>query len=130
LLARATETVKPNDEGRSMKHWFASALCILASLIGAKSFAAGVTGAGLEEVTVTARRVVLAGEPRAASEGTVLAEQLENRPLLRVGELLEVVFATKTLRAHAYRVRWKRLHRSALPSIMHRDGSAGFAFAI
>jgi hypothetical protein len=74
-----------------MKHWFASALCILASLIGAKSFAAGVTGAGLEEVTVTARRVVLTGEPRAASEGTVLAEQLENRPLLRVGELLEVV---------------------------------------
>jgi hypothetical protein len=54
-------------------------------------FAAGVTGANIEEVVVTARRVVLMGEPRAASEGTVLAEQLENRPLLRVGELLEVV---------------------------------------
>ncbi len=55
------------------------------------AFAAGITGANIEEVVVNARRVVLTGEPRAASEGTVLAEQLENRPLLRVGELLEVV---------------------------------------
>lgn len=53
--------------------------------------AAGVTGADLREVVVTARRIELTGEPRVASEGTVLAEQLENRPLLRVGELLEVV---------------------------------------
>ena len=53
--------------------------------------AAGVTAADIEEVTVTGRRIVLGGTPRAASEGTVLAEQLENRPLLRVGELLEVV---------------------------------------
>jgi hypothetical protein len=52
---------------------------------------AGVTGADLREVVVTARRVVLQGEPRVASEGTVLGEQLDNRPLLRVGELLEVV---------------------------------------
>lgn len=64
-------------------------LASLASLQPA--LAAGVTGADLEEVVVTANRVVLAGEPRAASEGTVLGEQLENRPLLRVGELLEVV---------------------------------------
>ncbi len=53
--------------------------------------AAGVTGADLEEVVVTGRRIVLGGEPRAASEGTVLGEQLAARPLLRVGELLEVV---------------------------------------
>ena len=53
--------------------------------------AAGVTAADIEEVTVTGRRIALGGTPRAASEGTVLAEQLENRPLLRVGELLEVV---------------------------------------
>ncbi|MDR2877999.1 MAG: TonB-dependent receptor [Chromatiales bacterium] len=40
---------------------------------------------------VTADRIALTGEARAASEGTVLAEQIENRPLLRTGELLEVV---------------------------------------
>ena len=34
---------------------------------------------------------MLAGTPRAASEGTVFHEQLENRPLLRTGEILEVV---------------------------------------
>jgi hypothetical protein len=53
--------------------------------------AGGVTGAELEEIVVTGQRILLTGEPRAASEGTVLAEQLEARPLLRVGELLEVV---------------------------------------
>jgi hypothetical protein len=60
-------------------------------LLAPLSQAGGLTGADLEEVTVTARRIVLTGTPRAASEGTVLAEQLHNRPLLRVGELLEVV---------------------------------------
>ena len=55
--------------------------------------AGGVTGADLEEVTVRANRLALGGAPRAASEGTVLGEQLENRPLLRVGELLETVHA-------------------------------------
>jgi hypothetical protein len=53
--------------------------------------AAGVTGADLEEIVVSAGRILLSGEPRAASEGTVLGEQLAARPLLRVGELLEVV---------------------------------------
>ncbi|MGD9597506.1 MAG: TonB-dependent receptor [Steroidobacteraceae bacterium] len=53
--------------------------------------AGGVTGADLDEVTVRANRLPLAGLPRAASEGTVLGEQLEYRPLLRVGELLETV---------------------------------------
>lgn len=53
--------------------------------------AAGVTGADLEEVVITGKRVVLSGQPRAASEGTVLAAQLASRPLLRVGEMLEVI---------------------------------------
>lgn len=65
----------------------AVAFCALPSF----SMAAGVTGADIDEVVVTAQRIKLSGTPRAASEGTVLAEQLENRPLLRVGELLEVV---------------------------------------
>jgi outer membrane receptor protein involved in Fe transport len=59
--------------------------------VAATAFAGGVTATDLEEIVVKAERVVLAGNPRAASEGTVLHEQLENRPLLRTGEMLEVV---------------------------------------
>ena len=58
---------------------------------GQAAEASGVTGADLEEIVITANRILLTGEPRAASEGTVLGEQLASRPLLRVGELLEVV---------------------------------------
>ena len=58
-------------------------ICAVPSL----SMAAGITGADIDEVVVTAQRIKLSGTPRAASEGTVLADQLENRPLLRVGEL-------------------------------------------
>jgi hypothetical protein len=55
------------------------------------AFAAGVPGVGLEEVVVTAKRGQLIGQVESASQGTVLAEQLENRPVLRPGEVLEVV---------------------------------------
>lgn len=67
--------------------------CKIAGLLATVTpvWASGVTAANLEEVVVTAGRIVLAGEPRAASEGTVFHEQLENRPLLRTGEILEVV---------------------------------------
>ena len=64
---------------------------IASASLGPVLIAAGVTAADIQEVVVTGRRIPLGGAPRAASEGTVLAEQLENRPLLRVGELLEVV---------------------------------------
>ncbi len=66
-------------------------LALSACVLHGQAIAGGVTGADLEQVTITARRIALQGSPRAASEGTVLAEQLQNRPLLRVGELLEVV---------------------------------------
>jgi hypothetical protein len=56
------------------------------------SWAAGVPGVGLEEVTITATREgELLGHVASASEGTVLGEQLETRPVLRTGEVLEVV---------------------------------------
>ncbi len=55
------------------------------------AFAGGVTATEIEEVVVTANRIALGGNPRAASEGSVLHEQLVNRPLLRTGEVLEVV---------------------------------------
>jgi hypothetical protein len=54
--------------------------------------AAGVPGRDIGEVTVTATRSgKLIGNADSASEGTVLGEQLETRPVLRTGEVLEVV---------------------------------------
>ncbi len=49
------------------------------------------TATPLEEIVVTATRIGLIGESRAASEGIVFAIQLEGRPVLRPGEVLEVV---------------------------------------
>jgi hypothetical protein len=55
------------------------------------ALAAGVPGE-LDEVVVTARRLVgLTGRTFSATVGTVLGEQLETRPMLRTGEVLEVV---------------------------------------
>lgn len=45
----------------------------------------------LEEVVVTGRRQVLAGEARTASEGVVGQMDLAIRPLLRPGDVLESV---------------------------------------
>jgi len=53
-------------------------------------WAAGVPGK-LEEVTISAKRVELLASADSASVGTVLAKQLQNRPILRTGEVLEVV---------------------------------------
>jgi TonB-dependent receptor-like protein len=47
--------------------------------------------ARLEEVVVQARRTGLVGEVRSASQGTVTRLQLETRPVLRTGELLETI---------------------------------------
>ena len=45
----------------------------------------------LDEVVVTDQTVGLPGTASSSSEGTVNAAQIENRPLLRAGEILEVV---------------------------------------
>lgn len=79
---------------RFMRAWKVRCAPTVFAAIGvvtSTAFAAGITGADITEVVVSSNRIVLTGEPRSASEGTVLAEQLENRPLLRTGELLEVV---------------------------------------
>jgi len=55
------------------------------------TWAGGVPTAVLEEVTVMGQLDKLHGAPRSASEGVVTSEQLELRPVLRTGELLEVV---------------------------------------
>jgi hypothetical protein len=45
----------------------------------------------LEEIIVTGQRKGLIGKADSATEGTVLPEQLQARPVYRVGELLETV---------------------------------------
>ncbi|HEU4428071.1 MAG TPA: TonB-dependent receptor [Myxococcota bacterium] len=53
--------------------------------------AAGAAALGVEEIIVTGRGDSLVGAAESASQGTVGAEQIELRPLLRVGEVLETV---------------------------------------
>jgi hypothetical protein len=61
-------------------------------VVPASAGASGIpTATPLEEIVVTASRIGLVGESRAASEGIVPAIQLEGRPVLRPGEVLEVV---------------------------------------
>jgi outer membrane receptor protein involved in Fe transport len=55
------------------------------------SFAGGVPTTVIDEVIVTGRLDRLQGTPVSASQGVVTDEQLELRPVLRTGELLEVV---------------------------------------
>ncbi len=69
-------------------------LCALA--LPAPAWAAGVptleTGnQTLEEIVVIGQRKGLVGVANSATEGTVLPEQLQMRPVYRVGELLETV---------------------------------------
>ena len=72
--------------------WIARATVMSGLALPAIVWAAGVPGRGIEEVTVTATRTgELVGQVSSASEGTVLAAQLETRPVLRTGEVLEVV---------------------------------------
>lgn len=59
-------------------------------------FAAGIPGSvddvdALLEVTISGQRLPSLALAESASMGTVLAEQLQNRPVLRTGEVLEVV---------------------------------------
>lgn len=70
-------------------------LCMLGRLsflaaLPSMSWAAGLPGRTLEEVVVQSTHD-LVGESDSASEGTVFAAQIENRPVLRTGEVLEVV---------------------------------------
>ena len=55
------------------------------------SFAGGVPTTIIDEVVVTGRLDRLQGMPVSASQGVVTDEQLNLRPVLRTGELLEVV---------------------------------------
>jgi outer membrane receptor protein involved in Fe transport len=64
---------------------------VLAVLASMDSRAAGVPADDLAEVLVTARKHALIGNVESSSQGTVTRTQLETRPVLRAGELLETV---------------------------------------
>lgn len=55
------------------------------------ALSAGIPGVGLEEVVITGQQADLIGRADSASQGTLTIEQLENRPILRPGEVLEAV---------------------------------------
>jgi outer membrane receptor protein involved in Fe transport len=57
----------------------------------ATAFAAGVPTHDLAEVIVSAKRHALIGQVESSSQGTVTRQQLETRPVMRTGELLETV---------------------------------------
>lgn len=70
----------------------AATACGFAFVIAPQLCAAGgIPTAVLEEVTVVGQLDRLRGHPASASEGVVTDEQLALRPVLRTGELLEVV---------------------------------------
>ena len=61
------------------------------ALAGAGANAAGVPTDDLEQVIVLGKKHGLIGQVDSASRGIVLSDQIENRPISRPGELLEVV---------------------------------------
>jgi outer membrane receptor protein involved in Fe transport len=69
----------------------ASTLGLALGITASSAFAAGVPADDLSEVVVTAERHKLIGEVESSSQGTVTRAQLETRPVLRTGELLETV---------------------------------------
>jgi outer membrane receptor protein involved in Fe transport len=61
------------------------------TLAAPATFAAGLPTDDLEEVVVTAQRRGLVGRVESSTQGTVTRAQLETRPVMRTGELLETV---------------------------------------
>jgi len=64
---------------------------IALGLTTSSTFAAGIPTDDLAEVVVTARSHQLIGHVESSSQGSVTRAQLETRPVLRTGELLETV---------------------------------------
>jgi len=63
---------------------------IALGITASSSFAAGIPTDDLDEVVVTASRKLI-GHVESSTQGTVTRAQLETRPVLRTGELLETV---------------------------------------
>ncbi len=63
----------------------------IATLIASGAQGAGITGNTIEEITVYGSDKVLTGNPLSATEGYVFGAQLQQRPVSRPAELLELV---------------------------------------
>jgi outer membrane receptor protein involved in Fe transport len=63
----------------------------IATLIATGAHGAGITGNSIEEITVYGSDKVLTGNPLSATEGYVFGAQLQQRPISRPAELLELV---------------------------------------
>ncbi len=74
-----------------MKRLTATIGCAALFATASAAFAAGVPTDDLDEVIVTAGRHTLIGKVESSTQGTVTRAQLETRPVLRTGELLETV---------------------------------------
>ena len=66
-------------------------LLLAAPLLGAPVLAQSQEQPTLEEIEVTGRSLNLVGEATSASEGLVSQEEIELRPILRTGDVLELV---------------------------------------
>ena len=63
----------------------------IALAIAGNTQSAGITGNAIEEITVFGSNKVLTGNPLSATEGYVFGAQLQQRPISRPAELLELV---------------------------------------
>ena len=63
----------------------------ITTLIASGAQGAGITGNTIEEITVYGNDKVLTGNPLSATEGYVFGAQLQQRPVSRPAELLELV---------------------------------------
>ena len=63
----------------------------IALAISGNTQSAGITGNTIEEITVFGSNKVLTGNPLSATEGYVFGAQLQQRPISRPAELLELV---------------------------------------
>ena len=73
-----------------MKQYLSRA-AVVATLGTASTFGAGLPANDVDEVVVTARKQQLIGEVESSTQGTITRAQLETRPVMRTGELLETV---------------------------------------
>ncbi len=74
-----------------IQRWLSLFGLVVGGTVRAINAIAGIPATGLEQVVITAGRDNLDGDVDSASQGVVIEEQLDNRPILRPGEVLEVV---------------------------------------
>ena len=84
-------SIEQDKKTKALRRLVLASVTAAGGTFGGLSWAGGVPTTVLEEVVVTGRLDQLHGTPLSASQGIVGDEQLSTRPVLRAGELLEVV---------------------------------------